>query len=221
MDKNKMVSRIIKISSGSGEQLAMFLKQNLKDCVATLKKGGVIVFPTETLYGFGVDIDNSSAIDRLLALKQRPENMPIAVAVTNIEQARSVAEVTGLAEKIIEKCLPKPITILVPVNEGIDQRLTGGSPLIGLRFPDEPVTRTIIEEFGPITATSANVHGEPAPTTIEPVFDRFGSEIELYIDTGSSKLGEPSTVIDTSGDTIKIIRDGACSGDELNQCLGK
>ena len=216
---DKKVSKILKLSSGSGEQLAIFLKNNLKDCISTLKHGGVIVFPTETLYGLGVDITDSSAIDRLISLKQRPKNMPIAVAVANIHQARSVATLSNLAENIIKKCLPKPITILVPVSDNIDRKLTGGSELIGLRFPDEPVTRAIIEQFGPITATSANLHGDPEPKTIEPVFNRLGSEIEIYIDTGPCKLGQPSTVIDTSGDTIKIIRDGACSGDELNQCL--
>jgi L-threonylcarbamoyladenylate synthase len=200
-------------------QLSKFYEYDLDECVKTLSGGGVIVFPTETLYGLGVDIKNDEAIDRLITLKGRPEKMPIAVAVTSKDQAAQLGYLSSLATKLIDHCLPKPITILVPTKPSINPKLTGGSELIGLRFPDQPVTNMIINRFGPITATSANLHGAKNPSTIGPIINQFQDKVDIYIDSGVCKYNVGSTVIDASGDTIKIIRYGACSGEELEQCL--
>jgi L-threonylcarbamoyladenylate synthase len=214
-----MASKILKLSPKAGEQFAIFLENNLHECVSALEHGGVLVFPTETLYGLGVDISNDHAIDKLIQLKQRPEKMPIAIAVSDLAQAEAVAEISKFAKKLINNCMPKPITILLPVKENVSQKLTGGSELIGLRFPDNPITKAVIRSFGPITATSANLHGSKNPVTMDMAFLELGEDVEIYIDTGPCRFGEPSTVIDTTGDTIKIIRDGACSGEELEECL--
>jgi L-threonylcarbamoyladenylate synthase len=193
------------------------------DCLSTtvdvLKKGGVIVFPTETLYGLGVDVTNEAAIDRLFELKGRPKNMPISIAVNEIEQILPFAEISVLASRIIQNCLPRPITILLNSKESVNQRLTAGSKLIGFRFPENLITKKIIEQCGPITATSANLHGAPEPVTITQALEQFGDKVDVYIDSGSCKFKNPSTVIDTTGNTIKIIRHGVCSGKELEDCL--
>ena len=211
--------KLIKVSSNNSEQVSRFIETGLNDCIDALQKGGVVVFPTETLYGLGVDIKNEEAIDRLIDLKGRPSNMPIAVAVSELHQASELVEISEFALKIIENCLPGPITILLPVKDVVNRKLMAGSHLLGLRFPDQPVTIELLKRFGPITATSANLHGAPAPTTIEPVVNQFGDKVNVYLDSGPCKIGQPSTVIDPSERTIKIIRDGACSRDEIMDCV--
>ena len=196
-----------------------YLDYELPKCVSALKNGGVIVFPTETLYGLGADISSAKAIEKVIELKGRPKNMPIAIAVTDIEHVKPLAELSELGCRIIEKCIHKPITILLRAKEDVNPLLTAGSDLIGFRFPEHAATEAIIENFGPITATSANLHGGSNPVIIDPVIQQFGDEVEIYIDSGPCVYGKPSTVVDTTGDTIKIIRYGACTGSEIEQCL--
>ncbi len=203
---------MIKVDPNNQDDFLNFLNQHLNKCIEVLERGGAIVFPTETLYGLGVDIRNDTAIDKLIELKGRPKNMPIAVAVANLSQAMEIAEITEIVKKFIIENMPKPITILLPVKHNINKKLTCGSSLIGLRFPDEPVAKAILEHFGPITATSANIHGGASPVEITYAIEQLGDQIELYIDTGPTKFCGPSTVIDISGDTIKIIRDGVFVG---------
>lgn len=210
---------IIKISLENDEDFSIFLKDHLSNCISILKHDGIIVFPTETLYGLGVDINNNNAIEKLIELKGRPKNMPIAVAVSNLRQAKEIAEISDFTLRLIKNCSPRPITYLVPVKEYTSPRLTGCSDLIGLRFPNNPVSKAILDKFGPITATSANMHGMDDPITIDIAIEQIGNNVDLYLDTGPCKYGSGSTVIDTTGNTIKIIRHGACSGEELEKCL--
>ena len=109
--------------------------------------------------------------------------------------------------------------LLLKAKDTVSPSLLGGYDKIGFRFPDHPITKAIIDRFGPITATSANLHGASEPVTIFYAVEQFGDNVDIYLDTGSCKFGKPSTVIDTTGNTIKIIRHGACSGSELDECL--
>jgi L-threonylcarbamoyladenylate synthase len=216
-----MVHRIFKLYQNTQYQpeIESLTHQAVLESINTLKKGGIIVFPTETIYGLGVDINNDSALERLVELKGRPKNMPISIAVIDFSQITRYAEISSLAKKIINQCLPKPITILLKAKGDLNKKLTGGSELIGFRFPDNQLTREIIKSFGPITATSANLHGTPEPVTIDSAIGQFGDQVGVYIDTGPCKFAAPSTVIDATGDTIKIIRHGACSGREIEECI--
>ncbi len=214
-----MVKKIITVSLSDSTQLHAFLKDELFSCIKILQAGGTIVFPTETLYGLGVDIYNETAIENIIRLKGRPKSLPIAVAVSNLSQVERIAKLSDYSLRLIKYCIPKPITILLPVQAGISHRLTSGSKLIGIRFPDNIITKAILDNFGPITATSANIHGTINPATIEPVIEQFNDEVDIYINTGPCQFGIGSTVLDPTGDTIKIIRDGACSGAEIEECL--
>jgi len=213
--------RIFKLYQNTHDrpEIESLTHQAVLESINTLQSGGVIVFPTETLYGLGVDVNNDSAIERVIELKGRPKNMPISIAVTEISQINRYAEVSGLARRIIDHCLPKPITILLKAKANLNKKLTGGSALVGFRFPDNQLTKEIINNFGPITATSANLHGTAEPVTIDHAVKQFGEQVGVYIDTGPSKFAAPSTVIDTTGDTIKIIRHGACSGRDIEECI--
>jgi L-threonylcarbamoyladenylate synthase len=121
----------------------------LQECEYILKSGGIIVYPTETLYGLGADITNDKALDRIIELKGRPQNMPIAVAVADLDQVMHLAEISDLASKIINLCIPKPITILLKAKDEVNRKLTGGSDLIGFRFPEHELTQALIKRFGP------------------------------------------------------------------------
>ena len=169
-----MPSKIFRISLEDREKLSNFFNNELGECLLTLKKGGMIVYPTETLYGLGVDITNYNAISRLIELKRRPKNLPISVAVANKKQAEQLVDLSEFAERIIEHCLPKPVTILLPAKDSVSRELIGGSDLLGLRFPENPVTIEILKQFGPLTATSANLHGDIDPVSIDPIMNQFG-----------------------------------------------
>lgn len=195
------------------------INEMVSETVSTLKAGGVIVFPTETLYGLGVDVTNDRAIDHLIELKGRPENMPISIAVRDLHHLEQFAQVSKIAKRIIENCLPRPITLLLKAKPKVNKKLTAGSKLIGFRFPENEITKLIIQNFGPITATSANLHGSPEPIHLDSALKQFGDKVDIYIDNGPSEIKKPSTVIDVSNNTIKIIRHGACSGKELEDCL--
>jgi L-threonylcarbamoyladenylate synthase len=214
-----MVKKIIEVSLNDSKQIQEFLKNDLPYCISILNSGGTIVFPTETLYGIGVDIYNEETIENLIKLKGRPKNMPIAVAVSSLIHVQEIAELSKFSTNLIKSCISKPLTILLPAKAGLNHRLTSGLNLIGIRFPDNPITKAILDKFGPITATSANIHGTINPVTIEPVIEQFNDLVDIYINTGPCPFGKGSTVIDPSGDTIKIIRDGACSGVEIEECL--
>ena len=210
---------VIKISTNECGWQDEFLKNNLTKVASILARGGVIVFPTETLYGLGADYNNPSAVSHIIELKGRPVGMPIAVALSNINQAKQLARISEQVSKIIQALIDKPVTLLVPVKDGVDQNLTGGSKLIGLRFPINAVTKAVLDSFGPLTATSANIHGGPDPVSIEQAIDQFGDRVDMYIDTGPCEYGLGSTVIDISNETIKIIRHGACSGEEIQDLI--
>ena len=214
-----MVKNVFQISQSKPAPGDNFFNDILPICISTLQAGGAIVYPTETLYGLGVDVFNNQAIDLVIKLKGRPTNMPIAISVVTIDHVKPLAEISDLASRIIENLLPKPITILLKAKTKVSQRLTGGSDLIGFRFPENEYSKEIIKRFGPITATSANLHGAPNPVTIGAAISQFNDQVGVYLDTGPCIIGEPSTVIDATGDTIRIIRHGACSGNELDKYL--
>ena len=131
-----MVKNVFQISQSEPALGDNFFKQILPICISTLKTGGAIVYPTETVYGLGVDIFNNQAIDLVIKLKGRPKNMPIAIAVVTIDQIKPLAEISDLASRILKNCIPKPITILLKAKDIVSQKLTGGSGLIGFRFPE-------------------------------------------------------------------------------------
>jgi L-threonylcarbamoyladenylate synthase len=215
-----MGNKIFKLHQNDPTSIRKTIFQDmLLETISTLKSGGAIVFPTETLYGLGVDVTNDDAIEHLIELKGRPHNMPISIAVNDIQQLEEFALISDMAERIIENCLPRPITLLLESKPTVNKKLTAGSKLIGFRFPDNEATKSIIKRFGPITATSANLHGSAEPVNIDIVLDQFGEKVDVYIDTGPCKIKKPSTVVDVSDNTIKIIRHGACSGKELENCL--
>lgn len=191
------------------------LKQDngLKEVVDTLNRGGLIIFPTETCYGVGVDARNPKAVTRLLEYKKRPEGKAISIAVDSKEMALRYVDINESGNKMYDTFLPGPLTI-VSKSKGItDKRLESEKQTLGVRIPNYKLLLDIIKEFGsPITSTSANLSGKPTPYSIESILENLPEKnrslIDLVIDAGILPKNPPSTVIDSSSDDLVIFRNG-------------
>lgn len=174
-----------------------------------LEEGELVVFPTETLYGLGGDPENEKAVKRIYDLKGRPRSDPLPVAVSSLEEMEKIAEVGGLARTLVDEFLPGPLTLVLKKRRATSFRMISRGDTIGIRIPFQPFVVELAEEFGPITATSANLHGGENPTSIEGAIDQLGTKVDYYIDGGRTPLGVPSTIVDLSRNEIRILRVGA------------
>jgi len=183
------------------------LKGNLNEARNILRHGGIILYPTDTIYGLGVDAFNEEAIKRLYKLKKRPLNKPISICLHDTKWIGKVAYLNPKIEKIIDKILPGPFTIILKKKNTIPPILTGDSEKIGIRIPDNIISRELAKEF-PITTTSANISGMKTHNTIKDILRQIG-KVDLALDAGPLKKREPSTVIDLTREPPKILRKGA------------
>ena len=158
-----------------------------------LERGGVVVYPTETVYGLGADALSERAVRRVFELKGRAFKKPISVAVSSFEMLESVAIVESAeVEEILNALLPGPVTVLLPRRAVLPEILTGGSPLVGVRMPEHEIALRLITAFGrPLTATSANISGKKPPASFEDV----EIEADFKLNGGRCPYGEPSTVV--------------------------
>ena len=175
-----------------------------------LAGGGVIVYPTETLYGLGADASNEVALERLVELKGREAGKPIAVLVSDTEMLEGVVEeVSTAAADLMRRFWPGPLTIVLRARPTVSHWLTGGGDSIGVRVSSHPTAMALVRALGrPLTAPSANPAGLRPPTRLDEARAYFGSRVDCYVD-GGGLPGEPaSTVVDARGE-LRVIRDGA------------
>jgi L-threonylcarbamoyladenylate synthase len=174
----------------------------IEEAVEILKKGGVIAYPTETIYGLGADIFNRSAVKQIFKLKGRDFRKPLSIAVANLKTIKELTNLSSQQEKLVKKLLPGPITVLLPKKRIILDLITAQSKLVGIRFPDHQIAQQIIRRFsGPITATSANLSEALEVSRAEDV----NLPVDLVV-KGSCRYGKGSTVIDLEKN--KIVRKG-------------
>ncbi|NLZ30945.1 MAG: threonylcarbamoyl-AMP synthase [Methanomicrobiales archaeon] len=170
--------------------------------VRVLRRDGLVVYPTETVYGLGADALSESAVLMVYEAKGRSLSIPISIAVSDMDMLNAVAVVDDAARAFIERFLPGPVTIILPVKSCLPEILTGGTGLVGIRWPDHEVALAIIARLdSPITATSANVSSESPPTRPEDVYI-----YNDYLVDGGELPGTPSTVVDLT--TRRILRRG-------------
>jgi len=169
--------------------------------------GGVIVYPTETVYGLGANALDEQAVLRVFQIKKRPLNMPIFLAVSSFGMLDKVAEVNTEDRALLEQLLPGPVSVLVRKKDIVPDILTAGSPLVGIRFPDHEMAQKIIDRTGPITSTSANRTGSPSPTSAAEVASEVAERVDLVLDGGKCKYAEASTLLDLG--KREVIRPGA------------
>jgi L-threonylcarbamoyladenylate synthase len=191
--------------------------------VAALKRGEVIAFPTETLYGLGADALNSAAVDKVFQLKGRDSANPFPVLVADREMLGIlVGEVSPLAERLIADFWPGPLTLVLPARKDIPKQLLNLTGSIGVRISSQPIAAELIKALGrPITATSANPSGKTSARTVEEAKKYFADRIEIYIDGGKLTSKTGSTVAEVVGDTIRVVREGEINRAELEQAVGK
>jgi L-threonylcarbamoyladenylate synthase len=174
----------------------------IKEAVKVLHRDGLVVYPTDTIYGLGADALSDEAVAAVYEAKHRPLAKPVSIAVSDYDMLRALAVVTPVAETFIEQFLPGPFTVVLKAKKLLPEVLTGGTGLIGIRIPAHPLALELLTEFdGPITATSANLSGGKDPVTINDVHVRY----DMLIDAGRL-TGVPSTVVDLV--EMRMIRPG-------------
>ena len=190
---------------------------NLSQAIASLKRGDVIVFPTETVYGLGADALNPAAVERIFQLKGRNPDTPIPVIVADQAMLKDlVEEIPPIAKNLIEQFWPGPLTLVLPAAPGIPRQLLNRTGGVGVRISSQVIATQLARELGrPLTATSANPSGRPAAATIEQAQDYFAGEIEIFIDGGKLPSKTGSSVVEVIENRIKIIREGEISVESL------
>jgi L-threonylcarbamoyladenylate synthase len=194
----------------------------VQEAVQILRNGGIVAFPTETVYGLGADATNLQAVRKVFAAKGRPATNPVIVHVADVEMARRYAATwPDAATKLAEKFWPGPLTIIVPKTDTIATAATAGRKSVGLRAPDHPLALELIRAFdGPIIGPSANRSQRVSPTTAQHVRDELGARVELVLDGGPCRIGIESTVLDLSAAKPTILRPGVISRWQLEEIIG-
>jgi L-threonylcarbamoyladenylate synthase len=195
----------------------------VEKAVEVLRRGGLVAFPTDTLYGLGADIFNLEAVSRVLEVKKRPQDKPIPIFIANMEEVNEVArELPGAAWQLAEHFWPGPLTLVLLAAPAVPEVITAGTGTVGIRIPKCQLVLEILTRLGrPITGTSANRSGGPNPTEIQQVLIQIGKEIDLLLDGGKAPGSVPSTVLDCTQTPFRIIREGPVTRGELRDVLGK
>jgi L-threonylcarbamoyladenylate synthase len=189
---------------------------SVKEAAAIIRSGGLVAFPTETVYGLGANALDAVAVEKIYELKGRPVASPLIVHVASVEMARDiVAEWPALAEDLARRWWPGPLTLVLPKKPVIPDIVTAGLPTVGVRMPNHPMALELIRECGvPIAAPSANKFMELSPTTAEHVRAAFGNVVEI-LDGGPAQVGIESTVVAIENGVPKLLRPGMISLGEL------
>lgn len=187
-----------------------------------LRDGGLVAFPTETVYGLGCDAESPAALRRLFAVKRRPIEHPVIVHLAGAEALESfVTEVPSTARALVDAFWPGPLTIVLRRSGRIPDEVTGGRDTLGLRVPDQPVARALLGAFGgAIAAPSANRFGKVSPTTAADVRADLGDDVDLILDGGPCRVGIESTIVDCTGAAPAILRLGGVAQAGIEDVVG-
>ncbi len=181
-----------------------------------LRSGGLVVFPTETVYGLGANALDASAAEKIYAAKGRPSDNPLIVHIASPADAKKYAVTGEEYEKIATAFMPGPITVIMPKHECIPHTVTGGGNTVGLRCPENAVARALIEKAGvPVAAPSANISGKPSPTSAEHVRGDLDGKVDMIIDGGECTFGLESTIVKIENGKVTLLRPGAITLDML------
>ena len=209
--------QILKVKPSNPESWESMIAETQK----VLKGGGVIAFPTDTFYGLGANPYNTKAVDKIYSIKGRDPEKPLLLLIDSILKLDDmVEEISEASAKLIESFWPGPLTILFKPKHTIPQNITTG--LIGIRQPGNLITRKFLAGLNyPLTAPSANISGEDPATTAEQVKNRFGNKVDLILDAGTCRGGEPSTLVDTTKIPVRLVRAGAINFKTIQESLNE
>lgn len=196
--------------------------QDTQRAADALRRGGLVAFPTETVYGLGADAENPAAVARLFAVKGRPSTHPLIVHLASAEALpRWAARVPEAARRLAEACWPGPLTLLLEKSSRVPDATTGGLRTVGLRVPAHSVALELLQRFGGgIAAPSANRFGRVSPTRAEHVLADLGDDIDVLLDGGPCQVGLESTILDLTGEVPVLLRPGAVTVEHIESLLG-
>jgi len=196
-------------------------KGELEKSAQIIKKGGIVVFPTETVYGIGTNGLDKLAIKKLYEVKQRPENKPISLLVSSIKMVERLAkDITEMEYKIMKRFFPGPLTIILKKKDIVPDVVTANSDTIGIRMPANDIAIKLIEYAGvPIATPSANISGHLSGTNINQIIGEFGNLVDCYIDGGESKIGIGSTIVQVVDNEPVILRQGLITAEDIKKSI--
>ena len=202
---------------------ALDMTPQVAEAAMLIRRGDLVAFPTETVYGLGADALNERAAAKIYAAKGRPSDNPLIVHVCDLDQVSRVArDITDKAWRVMEHFCPGPLTLILNKKEIVPSQTTGGLSTVAVRMPSHPVAAALIRESGTvIAAPSANRSGRPSPTTAQHVFEDMNTRIPMILDAGVVGIGIESTILDMTCDIPVILRPGFISGKELSEIVGE
>lgn len=205
-------NRIIKYDESEGGEAV------LEQAAKIVQIGGVIAFPTDTVYGLGGSVFDTEAANKIFSIKRRSKNKPLIVCISDVEELGNLAaEVSDLAGKLAEHFWPGPLTLVLKKSADVPDIVTGGRDTIAVRCPANEMLRKLIKKCGtPLVATSANLSGHPSARSAQEVYDQLDDQIDMIIDGGRSALLPESTVLDMSAGSLAILREGAIPRHEIS-----
>ncbi|MEK7395546.1 MAG: L-threonylcarbamoyladenylate synthase [Candidatus Poribacteria bacterium] len=197
--------------------------EDIKKAVEVLKKGGIVAFPTDTVYGIGADIFNKDAVERIFSAKGRNSRKPLQVLIADKTDLNLITEsYFDILHRLVDKFMPGALTIVMPAKSDFPKWVTCGLDTVGVRMTANTLAIEMIKAFGrPITATSANISGMPDPKDAQQVLEYLDGKIDLILDGGPTTDNIPSTVIDISVNPPRILRHGVISEEELRKEIEK
>ena len=188
---------------------------DIKEAAKLVLEGGLIGYPTDTVYGLGCNPFDADAVDRLVKAKDRSKGS-LPILVSSLKDAERLGEISGLGTTLADRFWPGPLTLVVRPRSNFPGRITGNSLLVGLRIPNHEKARRLIKECGgALIGTSANISGHPSPRTADEVLKELEGRVDLVVDGGPAPLGRESTVVRVLGDETMVLRVGALSLDDI------
>ena len=202
-------------------KLSTDMQKQVDRGIAILKRGGLVAFPTDTIYGLGAGAYIESAVERVYQVKQRPRDVALPLLLADVSQLSDVARyVPPVAWLLARHFLPGGLTLVLYKSSFVPDIVTAGGDTVAVRVPAHPVPLSLIQGIGmPLVGTSANLSGKPNPLTANNVCAQLGNKIDLIIDGGPSPGGKESTIIDVTGEKPVILREGAISREKLREVV--
>lgn len=210
-------TKIVAVTAGSPESGI------IEEAAAVLRRGGLVAFPTETVYGLGADVLNLDAIREVFRVKGRPADNPVIVHVAGTRQLDDIVdEIPEKGKKLAETFWPGPLTLVMKRTILVSDLVTAGLDTVAVRMPDHPVALALIRAFGEgIVGPSANISGRPSPTTATHVYDDLRGQVDMILDAGPTKIGLESTVVDVTVDPPMILRLGGLTKERVAEVVGQ
>ena len=195
-------------------------EEKIAEAASVIRCGGIVAFPTDTVYGLGVDVFNVEAVKKLYSVKGREEQKPMGILISDErELCDLVGEIPESAKVLMEKFWPGALTLILPAGR-VNNFLTSGSGTIGVRIPDSRIALLLVRESGvPVTSTSANLSGHASASCVEEVLGDLDGKIDMVIDGGSLNSSVPSTVVDLTNGDLRILREGRISRQTVERVL--